>query len=810
MGRIPVSASAFVKVALAFALGASLLATGCSQQTTVSANHVSAPLPGELSKLALTASNLIVHVTAVDTATSTVAADDDLQSLVVPGDDTFSGDLPTVLPVGDYAFTITFFYNNGGTRVELARISRIVDSVVADTVTNVDTTGQVLEYANDDGDAFNNIDELDNGTDVAAANASIALFANTSFVDYIPGNTNAEASNVEDGLNTGDALVTTFTGTAAADFIAATATADVLVIPELESGDLSAAMAADAKAAVAAFVARGGTLLLFSPSTNSVNLANTTFGFALATGGSAVTDLNPIAAAGTSFEGVTATSLPANDALSLLSAASLPHATQAVYADGSGNAGVAQIPFGAGRLVFLGWDWFDAAPNGTQDGGWLEVLLAAADQTMFRPKVALFANTTYVDYIPTNSDAEASNMEDGLTDMGLSVTPFTGITADEIAAAVTGKDVVVIPELEKGDVTPDLDAAAQAALSDYVFAGGTMVVNSPSGALNLLNTVFGLTLTSAGSATTNLVAAAAAGTTFQGGPASLTGFSATTTLTIASLPTGSRALYTDGGANASVVAMPFGAGHIVVLGWDWFNAAPTGATDGGWLAVLNAAVRGAAPTRVALLADTGFVDYIVGNSSSEASNLEGTLTRLLGFPVTTFFDVEATALAAATAGKDVLVIPEQEAGDLSTGMDAAALAVLNAFVDGGGTLVTMYPPSGVNLIFAAFPTVKLTATGTSTPIDLDATAAAGTLFESGPTPLPSNNGSGSVIGPDLTAAGGTSIYTDAASNSEVGVVPVGTGQIILLGWDWFDAAPVGTQDGGWISVLRSSVASGLD
>lgn len=807
MGRFPVSASVLKKVALAFALGAAVLATACSQGTAVSANHVSAPLPGALSKLALDATNLIVHVRAVDTTTKAIVADDDLRNLVVPGDDTFSGDLPTALPVGTYDFTITFFFNDGGTRVELARIARIQDSVAADAVTNVDTTGQTLEYANDDGDAFNNIDELDNGTDVAAANPSIALFADTAFVDYIPGNSNSEASNVEDTLNTSDAVVATFTGATAADFIAATKTADVLVIPELENGDLSATMAADAKAAVAAFVGRGGTLLLFSPSPRSVNLANSTFGLALAVGSGSGSTLNAIAAAATPFAGGP-TSLTSNDATDGLTEASLPHVTQSVYSDGAGDAMVAEIPFGAGRIDFLGWDWFDAAPTGTQDGGWVEVLLRAVDRTLFRPKVALFADTTYVDYIPDDSDAEASNMEDGLKDMGLSVTPFTGVTADEITAAVTGKDVVVIPELEKGDVTPDLDTEAQTALSAYVAAGGTLVVNTPGSSLNLLNTVFGFTLATGSSVTAGLDAGLAAGTPFAGGAASLTNFSLTNSLTVASLPTGSRAVYSDG-TNTTVVVIPFGVGRIVVLGWDWFGAAPTGTVDGGWLAALNAAVRGAAPTRVALLAATGFSDYILGNTNSEASNVEGTVTRTLGIPVRPFFGIDAATLAAATTGRDVLIIPEQT-GDLSTGMDAAALAVLNAFVDGGGTLVQFQPSSGVNLTFAAFPTVKLTSTSTTTPIDLDAAAAAGTLFEDGPTPLPANNGTSSIIGPDLTASGGTSIYTDASSNSEVAVIPVGTGQIVFLGWDWFNAAPVGSQDGGWISVLRSSVASGLD
>jgi hypothetical protein len=36
--------------------------------------------------------------------------------------------------------------------------------------------------------------------------------------------------------------------------------------------------------------------------------------------------------------------------------------------------GVARIPYGAGKIIYLGWDWYNAAPRGTQDEGWRFVL----------------------------------------------------------------------------------------------------------------------------------------------------------------------------------------------------------------------------------------------------------------------------------------------------------------------------------------------------------------------------------------------------------------------------------------------------
>ena len=32
------------------------------------------------------------------------------------------------------------------------------------------------------------------------------------------------------------------------------------------------------------------------------------------------------------------------------------------------------MPFGVGKVIYLGWDWFDAAPLGSRDDGWIDVL----------------------------------------------------------------------------------------------------------------------------------------------------------------------------------------------------------------------------------------------------------------------------------------------------------------------------------------------------------------------------------------------------------------------------------------------------
>ena len=38
------------------------------------------------------------------------------------------------------------------------------------------------------------------------------------------------------------------------------------------------------------------------------------------------------------------------------------------------------MPFGAGKVIYLGWDWFGAAPLGTVDSGWIDVLGRAVEE----------------------------------------------------------------------------------------------------------------------------------------------------------------------------------------------------------------------------------------------------------------------------------------------------------------------------------------------------------------------------------------------------------------------------------------------
>lgn len=219
----------------------------------------------------------------------------------------------------------------------------------------------------------------------AGVGARVALFDDAAYVDTANG-LDSEADNVAASLTALGHSVTTFTGTSAAAFSAALAGADVLVVPELETAALAPALAGDARAAIAAFVASGGGMVVVGGTApRAGDLVNAVLATSVVEGSAAVAGTRRAAAAGSEFA-AEAASLGANDATTNLSVASLPAGARSIYDDTTRSA-VAVLAHGAGSVTFLGWDWYDSAPpNATgQDAGWQSVLDAAVE----RPTLAV-------------------------------------------------------------------------------------------------------------------------------------------------------------------------------------------------------------------------------------------------------------------------------------------------------------------------------------------------------------------------------------------------------------------------------------
>lgn len=191
----------------------------------------------------------------------------------------------------------------------------------------------------------------------AGATANVAVWNDPAYTHSIE-----EGANTIAALEDTGATVTSFTGVTAAAFTAALATADVLVIPELEVGNPVGALEAGAETAIVDFVEAGGTLLVFEPSFgSSLALTNDLFGLTIAgsSDGACPCSLTA-AAAGTGFATGPA-ALPSVSANGSVTTASLPGGSTVIYESDSTptDASIAVVPVSAGQIIFFGPDAFD-------------------------------------------------------------------------------------------------------------------------------------------------------------------------------------------------------------------------------------------------------------------------------------------------------------------------------------------------------------------------------------------------------------------------------------------------------------------
>lgn len=209
------------------------------------------------------------------------------------------------------------------------------------------------------------------------------------------------------------------------------------------------------------------------------------------------------------------------------------------------------------------------------------------------------------------------------------------------------------------------------------------------------------------------------------------------------------------------------------------------------------------PSRVALLTDPRFVQYDTSDYGAEASELEFTI-RSYGIAVAPVTAYDSATLAAALAQNTVFVIPEQEgAFALADSLTAGARTVLTRFVDSSGGLLIIVPDAkGRALIDTLFGHVLAGGFGdNSYPVG---SAASATPFAGGPAQVWDNDGT-YTVDPTSLPTGAKIIYQGASSSVVVATIPQGRGTITLLSWDWYNAEPHGSQDGGWIEVLRRAL-----
>jgi hypothetical protein len=438
----------------------------------------------------------------------------------------------------------------------------------------------------------------------------VALYDDPSFVDSVDQSGDSEAENLYAALVAFGHDVRRFTGTGSAAFSAALAGADVLVFPELEEDDLAPQLAAGARQTIAGWVEDGGRLVACHGTARTTDLVNAILGTSFTAGGIVPGPLGITTEARvTPFQGGP-NSLPELDASDGF--AWLPPAAWSAYANGN-LPGVVTFSRGFGDVTLLAWDFFDALPLGAEDGGWLETLHRAVLGLRAVPSraVAFFADGDFVDDAPGE---EMETLQSSLLSVGHEVLPFAGTSEMRLREALAGVSALVVPELENGSPIGVMTPGARQVLADFVAGGGVLIKAGGNDAADLefLNALFGFTLALGTSyngteGASAILQSTAKGTTFANGPVPFLTYSRTTAL--ADLPPGARSLYraSDGMGENLVAELPFGAGKVIWLGWDWNGAAPRGGIDSLWSEVLHRAVLaapepGATPLGAAALA----------------------------------------------------------------------------------------------------------------------------------------------------------------------------------------------------------------
>ena len=206
-----------------------------------------------------------------------------------------------------------------------------------------------------------------------------------------------------------------------------------------------------------------------------------------------------------------------------------------------------------------------------------------------------------------------------------------------------------------------------------------------------------------------------------------------------------------------------------------------------------------------------FMDPVYVDTGSEGANLQNALIGL-GHGVNNFVGVSVTDWTTAMTNNDLIVIAELETNNLFNDLPSATQTEIANYVSGGGKIITIdstdpnFDEQTVDLLngLFGFSLVGVNGFAGGGPVSmLNAGDAAGTAFQGGPALLPGANKVDAVLTSSLPS-GALDLYNDGELGTTVFCAPVGTGEVIHLGFDWFESPAPGV----WNTVLDTAVDHG--
>ncbi len=206
-----------------------------------------------------------------------------------------------------------------------------------------------------------------------------------------------------------------------------------------------------------------------------------------------------------------------------------------------------------------------------------------------------------------------------------------------------------------------------------------------------------------------------------------------------------------------------------------------------------------AAVQVLVFDDPAYVDTESAAPDAEADNIAAAI-EALGHTVT--LQPSANDLATQDLSSfEVVVIPELEISDL----DLAQTPVegnLRNFVNNGGRVIVNGCDGCTGALTVLNEIFQFTVSGGNDDVATTAGPSLNdTLFQTGPADLLDNNAIDTLA---IDSLPGEAIPVYANGNdASVVLFPYGNGEVVFLGWDWYDSDPpnLNGQDGGWHTVL---------
>lgn len=226
----------------------------------------------------------------------------------------------------------------------------------------------------------------------------------------------------------------------------------------------------------------------------------------------------------------------------------------------------------------------------------ISISVISTGLTLLNTSLSLAINLGFFNNQSYSLSGLTTNLYNTLKSYNYTITEFDNLDALTWQNIANNNQAIVIPDLNN-PLFDDLSSATRTVIRNYVNqGGGFLTVGEDSNAFDLMNGLFGWRIIdNFFGAPTFLNTANAVGTIFETGPSSLPITPLTTTMSIASLPTGSISFY-DSSTNAnpqrqdssSVFVSPFGLGKVAYNGFD-YNTNPSQA--GGWPEATNLTVQ---------------------------------------------------------------------------------------------------------------------------------------------------------------------------------------------------------------------------